>query len=283
MSSSLINLKKRKSSELTNSLPEANGEIASQVEELQGLQAAVVQQKRSTKSTKSEPFEIELGHSHLALLRVPNAEEQQALPDPFAGIEPQVEAVVTTDEENNQEPVTDLQARPYKFLRPDPSTIPTETDIRVINRLQQAANSRSRLIHTGPSVQRLDSILEAQAELQELTRRSFVLCDRINYLVRAQVNEQLGLYAARYALESTYENLGYTFEEELCLDRDGTEIKRHASVRTQSDSNPDLYCFGRVVQVTGNVAIIKLYNQDRHIARLGRDIWLNPEVDYEES
>ena len=283
MSSSLINLKKRKSSELTNSLPEANREIASQVEELQGLQAAVVQQKRSTKSTKSEPFEIELGHSHLALLRVPNAEEQQALPDPFAGIEPQVEAVVTTDEENNQEPVTDLQARPYKYLRPDPSTVPTETDIRVINRLQQAANSRSRLIHTGPSVRRLDSILEAQAELQELTRRSFVLCDRINYLVRAQVNEQLGLYAARYALESTYENLGYTFEEELCLDRDGTEIKRHASVRTQSDSNPDLYCFGRVVQVTGNVAIIKLYNQDRHIARQGRDIWLNPEVDYEES
>ena len=273
MSQNLNNNLKRKASELTISLPEEEGALQAKLEELETIEECKailedVQQARTSTDPagKSKPFEVELGHQHLAILCVPDVQEQQEFPHPL-GLE------------EEPDPTTDVQARLYKYIHPDPSTRPTETDTNVINCLEQVTNSRTRLIHTGPSVQRLDAILEAQAKLQQITRRSFILCDRINYLVCAQVNKQLGLYAARYALESTFENLRYTFEDALCLDHNRLEVTRHASVRTRSNSNLDLFCFGRVVQITGTLVLIKLFNQDRHIAQRGRDIWLNPESD----
>ena len=135
------------------------------------------------------------------------------------------------------------------------------------------------LIHTGPSVGQLDALLEAQAEITSKSRRILVLADRVNFLVRCQINEALGLYAARFALECSLNEEGIYPEEIVSTDRNGNDISKNDIVRTATDSDPDKFCFGRVVQVSGRVVVLHLENQDRFIARLGRDVWIAPSRD----
>ena len=147
MSQNFDNNLKRKASELTISLPEEEGALQAELEELETIEECKailedVQQARTITDPagKSKPFEVVLGHQHLAILRVPDVQEQQELPHPL-GLEGKPDPTMT-----------DLQARPYKYLRPDPSTRPTKTDTNVINCLEQVTNLKTRLIHTGPSV-----------------------------------------------------------------------------------------------------------------------------------
>ena len=135
MSQNLNNNLKRKASELTISLPEEEGALQAKLEELETIEECKailedVQQARSSTDPagKSKPFEVELGHQHLAILCVPDVQEQQELPHPL-GLE------------EEPDPTTDVQARPYKYICPDPSTRPTETDTDVINCLEQVTNS----------------------------------------------------------------------------------------------------------------------------------------------
>ena len=175
--------------------------------------------------------------------------------------------------QQEQEPPENPEARARNYGNPS-QYLPRFT-VEEVNRLTTLERSRTRLIHTGPSVYRLDALLEAQAEITSESRRILVLADRINFLIRAQINEQLGLFAARYAIESSLNEEGVYPKDIVCTDRNGQDLSRHDIVRTVTDSDPDQFCFGSVEQVTGQVVLIKLDNQDRVVARLGRDTWLH--------
>ena len=174
--------------------------------------------------------------------------------------------------QTEQDPVENLEARARNYGNPSQYLPTYSTD--EVERLAALERSRTRLIHTGPSVGRLDALLEAQAEITSESRRILVLADRINFLVRCQINEQLGLFAARFALECSLNEEGVYPEDIVSTDRDGKEISKNDIVRTAIDSDPNQFCFGRIVQVSGHVVVLHLNNQDRFIARLGRDVWI---------
>ena len=192
-------------------------------------------------------YDVEYGPPQLTLLEL---QQQQELP-------------------TNPEAVATNYGNPSRYL---PVYSRDEAE-----KLKQLERSRTRLIHTGPSVYRLDSLLEAQAEISSESRRILVLADRVNFLICAQINKQLGLYAARYSIESSLNEEGVYPCDVICTDYNGQDVSKNDTVRTATDSDPDQYCFGRVVQVTGQVVIILLDNQERHIARLGRHVWVQDE------
>lgn len=180
--------------------------------------------------------------------------------------------IALLDIQREQDPVENPEARARNYGNPS-QYLPTYTRDE-IERLANLERSRTRLIHTGPSVGRLDALLEAQAEITSESRRILVLADRVNFLVRCQINEQLGLFAARFALECSLNEEGVYPQDIVSTDRDGNDISRNDIVRTATDSDPDQFCFGRIVQVSGHVVVIHLDNQDRFIAQLGRDVWI---------
>ena len=180
--------------------------------------------------------------------------------------------IALLDIQREQDPVENPEATARNYGNPS-QYLPTYTRDE-FERLATLERSRTRLIHTGPSVGRLDALLEAQAEITSESRRILVLADRINFLVRAQINEALGLFAARFALECSLNEEGVYPPDIVSTDHDGVEISRNDIVRTSSDSDPDQFCFGRIVQVSGHVVVIHLDNQDRFIARLGCDVWI---------
>lgn len=180
--------------------------------------------------------------------------------------------IALLDIQREQDPVENPEATARNYGNPS-QYLPTYTrDER--ERLATLEATRTRLVHTGPSVGRLDALLEAQAEITSESRRILVLADRVNFLVRCQINEALGLYAARFALECSLNEEGIYPEEIVSTDRNGNDISKNDIVRTTTDSDPDEFCFGRVVQVSGRVVVLHLENQDRFIARLGRDVWI---------
>ena len=180
--------------------------------------------------------------------------------------------IALLDIQREQEPVENPEARARNYGNPS-QYLPTYTR-EERERLATLEATRTRLIHTGPSVGRLDALLEAQAEITSESRRILVLADRVNFLVRCQINKALGLYAARFALECSLNEEGIYPEDIVSTDRDGNDISKNNIVRTATDSDPDEFCFGRVVQVSGHVVVLHLENQDRFIARLGRDVWI---------
>ena len=180
--------------------------------------------------------------------------------------------IALLDIQREQDPVENPEATARNYGNPS-QYLPTYTrDER--ERLATLEATRTRLVHTGPSVGRLDALLEAQAEITSKSRRILILADCVNFLVRCQINEALGLYAARFALECSLNKEGIYPEEIVSTDRNGNDISKNDIVRTTTDSDPDEFCFGRVVQVSGRVVVLHLENQDRFIARLGRDVWI---------
>ena len=172
--------------------------------------------------------------------------------------------IVLLDIQREQDPVKNPEATARNYRSPS-QYLPTYTrDKR--EQLATLEASRTQLIHTGPSVGCLDALLEAQAEITSKSCRILVLADHVNFLVHCQINKALGLFAARFALECSLNKEGIYPEDIVSTDCSGNDISRNDTVHTVSDSDPDQFCFGCVVQISGHVVVLHLDNQDRFIA-----------------
>lgn len=157
---------------------------------------------------------------------------------------------------------------------------PFQAELTSINKEAELSRSQYRLIHTGPSIQNLDAVLEVAAELNHISDRVHTLTERIDYLVRKQVSDQLGLYAARFALKANSASQGTTVEDITANDLYGNEISRYDKVSTQTDHDPNICVRGRVVNIQGIVVLIEVEQSNRCIARLSHQVCIVDD-DYE--
>ena len=134
--------------------------------------------------------------------------------------------------------------------------------------------SRNQLVHTGPSIRTIQAIQDSAQELCSTVQKLYTAVDRIQYLTDKTIEDQLGLYKARYALESTYAESGVAVEDISVEDRNGNELTRNDIVRTVCDHDRHTYCYGKVVRITGIVVLIELSEQRRVIGRLSHKCWI---------
>ena len=220
--------------------------------------------KKPAAVTHSEP-EIDLSARNFAILNIEEAQQSE-----FAKKLP--------SEEHLQYYSPARKTAKRDLANKDPE--PFQAELSDINKEAELNKSQYRLIHTGPSIQNLDAVLEVAAELNHISDRVYTLTERIDYLVRKQVSDQLGLYAARFALKAKSASEGTIVEDITANDVYGNEISRYDKVSTQTDHDPNIYVRGRVVNIQGIVVLIEVENSDRCIARLSHQVCIVDD-DYE--
>ena len=141
-------------------------------------------------------------------------------------------------------------------------------------RERKLLDSRNQLVHTGPSIRTIQAIQDSAQDLCSTVQKLYSAVERIQYLTDKTIEDQLGLYKARFALERTYAESGVAVEDTSAEDRNGQELTRNDIVRTLCDHDRHTYCFGKVVRITGIVVLIELCEQHRVIARLSHDCWI---------
>ena len=134
--------------------------------------------------------------------------------------------------------------------------------------------ARSKIIHTGPTIRTLETIQKEGDELLHTVQNLYLTVERIRYLADKTIDDQLGLYKARFALEATYAESGIVTEDITAEDRNGNELVKFDVVRTLCDHDPHISCYGKIVRITGIVVLIELPETRRVIARLSKDTWL---------
>ena len=167
---------------------------------------------------------------------------------------------------------------PEVSKRPTPPPVPsyqsTVEPRKLTPREHKLLQSRNQLVHTGPSIRTIQAIQDSAQELCSTVQKLYTAVDRIQYLTDKTIEDQLGLYKARYALESTYAESGVAVEDISVEDRNGNELTRNDIVRTVCDHDRHTYCYGKVVRITGIVVLIELSEQRRVIGRLSHECWI---------